>query len=196
MLQPALVTDTYSGLQPMIRIVPFTTNTVADNSAFNDPDAVACANAMYTSEPWITLGLTPESALAIASDPALERYKAIDGNEQHAGFILINTGAQFPGYIKILCVTESSRGKGVGRQLMEFAEDRIFREFPNVFLCVSSFNHKARKFYSSLGYHEVGELTDYLIAGHAEILLRKTIGPRTTFRPGQWRPITSPDSHS
>jgi hypothetical protein len=32
-----------------------------------------------------------------------------------------------------------------------------------------------------MGYQKVGELTDFIIAGHAEILLRKTIGP---IRPG------------
>jgi ribosomal protein S18 acetylase RimI-like enzyme len=156
----------------MIEIIPFS----------SEQDTVACAEVMHSTEPWITLGLTLEKALEISSDPVLERYMAMHGDER-AGFILINTGAQFPGYIKILCVAPVFRGKGVGRKLMQFAEDRIFRDFPNIFLCVSSFNTRAQQFYKSLGFHVVGELTDYLIAGHSEILMRKTIGPRTTFKP-------------
>lgn len=156
----------------MIKIIPFS----------SDQDAMACAEVMHSTEPWITLGLTPEKALEISSDPVLERYMAMQGDER-AGFILINTGAQFPGYIKILCVSPAFRGKGVGRMLMQFAEDRIFRDFPNMFLCVSSFNTRAQQFYKSLGFHVVGELTDYLIEGHSEILMRKTIGPRSTFKP-------------
>ncbi|MFU8858933.1 MAG: GNAT family N-acetyltransferase [Cyclonatronaceae bacterium] len=156
----------------MIEIIPFS----------SDHDALACAEAMVGTEPWITLGLTFDKALEISSDTVLERYVAIDG-DQRAGYILINTGAQFPGYIKILCVSPGFRGKGIGRRLMGFAEKRIFREFPNIFLCVSSFNTGAQRFYRSLGFHVVGELTNYLIEGHSEILMRKTIGPRSGFNP-------------
>ena len=46
-----------------------------------------------------------------------------------------------------------------------------------MFMCVSSFNQDARRLYERLGYHEVGELTNYIVEGHSEILLRKTRGP-------------------
>jgi ribosomal protein S18 acetylase RimI-like enzyme len=65
---------------------------------------------------------------------------------------------------------------------MAFAERRILAETPNVFICVSSFNDGARRLYERLGYEVVGELKDYIVAGHSEILLRKTIGPLTGFR--------------
>jgi ribosomal protein S18 acetylase RimI-like enzyme len=64
---------------------------------------------------------------------------------------------------------------------MDFAEKRVFRDSPNIFLCVSSFNEGARRLYERLGYTPVGELEDYLVAGHAEILMRKTIGPLEGF---------------
>jgi len=60
---------------------------------------------------------------------------------------------------------------------MGFAEERILRQSPNVFLCVSSFNHRAQTFYERLGYQRVGELPDFLVQGQAEILMRKTRGP-------------------
>jgi [ribosomal protein S18]-alanine N-acetyltransferase len=50
-------------------------------------------------------------------------------------------------------------------------------------MCVSSFNRDARRLYERLGYRVVGELTDYIVEGHSEILLRKTVGPLTTFTP-------------
>jgi ribosomal protein S18 acetylase RimI-like enzyme len=62
---------------------------------------------------------------------------------------------------------------------MAFAEERIFQEVPNVFLCVSSFNQEAQRFYARLGYEQVGELKDYVVRGHSEFLMRKTIGPLT-----------------
>ena len=65
--------------------------------------------------------------------------------------------------------------------LVIFAEQRILKESPNVFMCVSSFNHGARRLYERQGYKMVGELTDYIVEGYSEILLRKTRGPLTHF---------------
>jgi [ribosomal protein S18]-alanine N-acetyltransferase len=49
--------------------------------------------------------------------------------------------------------------------------------------CVSSFNTDAQRLYERLGYQRVSELPDYIVAGYSEILLRKTTGPLTGFRP-------------
>jgi hypothetical protein len=72
---------------------------------------------------------------------------------------------------------------GLGTRLIGFAEERIFREWPNVFLCVSSFNPDARRLYERLGYQAIGTLTDYIVAGCDEILMRKTRGPLDGYRP-------------
>jgi [ribosomal protein S18]-alanine N-acetyltransferase len=48
-------------------------------------------------------------------------------------------------------------------------------------MCVSSFNQAAGRLYQRLGYTMIGELTDYIVAGHSEILLRKSIGPLNEF---------------
>lgn len=50
-----------------------------------------------------------------------------------------------------------------------------------LFLTVSSFNTDARRLYRGLGYRVVGTLRDYIVAGHSEILMRKTLGPLTAF---------------
>jgi len=52
-----------------------------------------------------------------------------------------------------------------------------------VFLCVSDFNHGALRLYRRLGYELVGPLGDFLVPGSAELLLRKSRGPWSTFRP-------------
>ncbi|HYX26131.1 MAG TPA: GNAT family N-acetyltransferase, partial [Thermoanaerobaculia bacterium] len=99
-----------------------------------------------------------------------------------AGFLILNLQGAFVGYIQTVCVAPELRGTGVGTALVGFAEDRIFREHPNVFLCVSSFNERARQLYERLGYKLVGELTDYLVPGHSELLLRKARGPISTWQ--------------
>jgi [ribosomal protein S18]-alanine N-acetyltransferase len=139
-------------------------------------DAAMCARLMCTSEPWVTLGRTYEASLEIVQDPGREVYVAHD---EHgiAGFIILCMIGAFVGYIQTVLVHPDRRGQGIGSTLVGFAEERILAVSPNVFMCVSSFNHRARQLYQRLGYDVVGELTDYIVAGHSEILLRKTTGP-------------------
>ena len=61
--------------------------------------------------------------------------------------------------------------------MMAFIEKEIFSTCANVFLCVSSFNEDALEFYLKFGYEKVGVLKDYLVGGHDEILMRKTVAP-------------------
>jgi ribosomal protein S18 acetylase RimI-like enzyme len=143
-------------------------------------DAEACANLMATSEPWLTLGRTYEASFRILQDPAREIYVARD-DEGLAGFLILYMTGAFVGYIQTILVHPDRRGQGIGSRLLEFAEQRILKESPNVFMCVSSFNHGARRLYERQGYKVVGELTDYIVEGYSEILLRKTRGPLTRF---------------
>jgi [ribosomal protein S18]-alanine N-acetyltransferase len=147
-------------------------------------EAEACAAMMAGSEPWITLGRGFEDCLALMEHPEREHHVALDG-EELAGFLVLSMRGAFAGYIQSVCVAPGARGRGVGTALVRFAEARIFRESPNVFLCVSSFNDGARRLYERLGYVFVGELEDYIVTGHSERLYRKSIGPIAGFRPGR-----------
>lgn len=136
---------------------------------------------MAASEPWITLGRTYDDSLKIVGDPSKEVYLAAHGDAL-VGFVILNMRGAFVGYIQTLCVAPECRGKGIGSLLIKFAEQRILSETPNVFMCVSSFNKAAQRLYERLGYDVVGELRDYVVAGHSEFLLRKTIAPLAEFR--------------
>jgi ribosomal protein S18 acetylase RimI-like enzyme len=147
-----------------------------------DAEARACAGMMAASDPWLFFGRTFEQCLARVTNPGGEVWVArTEGTPR--GFIVIVTQGAFVGYIQIVCVAAEARGRGIGSQLVAFAEERIFREFPNVFLCVSSINPRARQLYERLGYSLVGELDDYLVRGHSEFLMRKSVGPLEEFRP-------------
>ena len=148
----------------------------------NDADAQRCAHLMAGSEPWLTLGRTYEACLAIIQDPTREVY-LLNSESGLAGFLIVCMTGAFVGYIQTICIDPARRGQGLGTLLVEFAERRILAESPNVFLCVSSFNPGARRLYERLGYQVIGELTDYLVQGHSELLLRKTSGPLSGFRP-------------
>jgi [ribosomal protein S18]-alanine N-acetyltransferase len=132
-----------------------------------DAEARACAAMMATSDPWIFFGRTFEQCLARVTNPVGEVWVAREDNIAR-GFIILVTQGAFVGYIQVVCVAAEARGTGVGSKLVAFAEERIFAEFPNVFLCVSSINPRARQLYERLGYKLAGELDDYLVRGYSE----------------------------
>ena len=131
---------------------------------------------MAATEPWITLGRSVADSLRVITNPDREVYVA-HTDDGIAGFVVLCMHGAFVGYIQSVCVAEPLRGKGLGTRLLDFAERRILQETTNVFMCVSSFNTRARALYERLGYTAVGELKDYIVVGHSEILLRKTTGP-------------------
>ncbi len=146
-------------------------------------EAEVCARMMADSEPWMTLRRDYDASLKMLTDPSREVYLAIV-NSQMVGFIVLMMEGAFVGYIQSVCIAPEWRDQGIGSQLMSFAERRIFSEIPNVFICVSSFNKGALQLYERLGYKVIGELKDYIVSGHSEILLRKTIAPLTQFKKG------------
>lgn len=142
-------------------------------------------------EPWLTLKRTQSQALQTVRESgnqlALARHK---GKPQ--GFILWTTVGLLNGYIRTVAVAPQHQGKGVGRQLIEHAEQAILSQSPNVFLCVSSFNPRAQSLYERLGYVQIGRLESFLIPGHDEYLLRKAGCSWQEFRPKERNAQSSP----
>jgi len=136
---------------------------------------------MSSSEPWITLRRSYKDSFKMLTDPSREIYLAVLQG-QIAGFMILNMKGAFVGYIQTVCIFPECRNRGIGTKLLAFAEQRIFQDTPNAFMCVSSFNQNAQRLYERLGYRVVGELKDYIVPGHSEILLRKTIAPLTEYK--------------
>ena len=142
-----------------------------------DPEVFAeCARLMLQSDPWITLGLPYEYCIKAFEGGFREVFLAECENEL-AGFVIMQTQGTFKGYIQTIFTKTSWRSMGLGKELIQFCEDRILKYSPNVFICVSSFNAGAIRLYEELGYVRVGELKDFLKNGFAELLYRKTKGP-------------------
>jgi ribosomal-protein-alanine N-acetyltransferase len=158
--------------------------TLAFRPLGDENEVEVCARMMAQSEPWKTLRRDYEMCRRTVSDPTREVYVALayEDKEEIAGFVILNMKGAFVGYIQTLCVAPERRGQGTGTALLQFAEERILGEVPNVFMCVSSFNEGAQRLYARLGYTVVGELKDYIVPGHSEILLRKSIAPLSEFR--------------
>jgi ribosomal protein S18 acetylase RimI-like enzyme len=133
-----------------------------------------CARLMAGSEPWITLRRDLEQCRAALDRPGSELFVAREGGRQMAFLLIHPYGFAGSPYIASIAVAESARGKGLGSQLLAFAErHEAGRRF--IFLCVSSFNHRAQELYYRLGYKRVGEIPNFVIEGHSELLMCKKL---------------------
>ena len=161
--------------------------TVKDLSITNTRDRndfMRCAAIMAATDPWLKLGMDFEICLSAFEGDHREVYIAMYENEL-AGFVIIQVTGTFSGYIQSICISEKYRGRGFGTTLMKFCEKRILEFSPNIFICVSVFNHSAKKLYESMGYKTIGELESFLREGFTEILMRKTAGPRLGYIPAK-----------
>jgi ribosomal protein S18 acetylase RimI-like enzyme len=146
-----------------------------------DKEGWECADIMASTDPWITHGATREKTIRPVTSPHFETYVAVANGEIAGVIILAIAVPLIRGYIAGLAIKPAWRNRGIGTRLIQFAEELILRDSPNVFLCVSSFNTDAQRLYARLGYERVGELKNYVINGASEFLLRKTTGPTSTF---------------
>lgn len=142
-----------------------------------EPQAAAVAGVLAASEPWATLKF---SAPALAKyltreDAALRRYLvSVEG--QPAGVICVRHPWLRGPYIELLGMFPEHRGKGLGKQVLAWAENEARREAKNLWVVASSFNHPALAFYQRLGFHPIGPIAGLVTPEHDEILLRKRLG--------------------
>ena len=144
------------------------------------PDVESCAHIMATSEPWITLQRTMDTLMPVISDPAKEVHLVRDADGV-AAFVILDMRGPMAGYIQTIAVRADRRNTGLGAAILSAVETLVYARSPNVFLCVSSFNEGAQKFYARMGYERIGVWRQYVVATADEILMRKTISPFRTF---------------
>ena len=140
----------------------------------NEHDYEWCARLMSSNEPWITLGRGLEGCRAALRRPGTELFVARE--DQHpVGFLLLaDYGLAGSPYIASIAVDEAARGRGVGSQMLRFAEER-YAGRRHLFLLVSDFNPRARHLYERHGYELIGELKDYAVPGRSELLMHKRL---------------------
>ena len=146
--------------------------------AMEPEDRSAVVALLQDSDPWKQLGYRAgDWDLYFAPIPQ-GRDSYVAGLEGRVAAIAVVRQKFLLGdYLELFAVADWTRGKGLGKRLLEHVESVVFARASNLFACVSDFNTQARAFYQKLGYQEIGPLPNLLIPGSAEILLRKTTGP-------------------
>ncbi|MTI95076.1 MAG: GNAT family N-acetyltransferase [Firmicutes bacterium] len=136
----------------------------------------ACVDALLNSELgrqyFTQQGATRELTSGISKE---EVYAALSEDGNCLGFVWGRLDAAFHiyPYMHLVAVRAEYRGKGVGKQLIEFCENVVFASDSKVFLVVADFSLQTKKLYEKLGYTQVGELPDLYSPGVTEYLMMK-----------------------
>lgn len=153
-----------------------------------DDDAEWAAGVMAASDPWMTLGRGLEQCRAACARPEMRLFVARSGGER-CGFALVDPrGVAGSPYLAAIAVAPDWRGHGIGAELLACCERWAADLSRHFFLCVSSFNAAAQRFYLRQGYRRVGEFADYVIDGASELLMYKRVV-------GRLAPPTAPGIH-
>lgn len=140
-----------------------------------ESDRSWAAAVMASSEPWMTLRRSYDSCLRACTSRDDALYIA-DADGCPCGLALVRErGLAGAPYLVSIAVAEPFRSQGVGLRLLTFVEELFRGRFRHLFLCVSSFNTRARAFYERHGYRPVGVLPDFIVDGLDETLMVKRL---------------------
>jgi ribosomal protein S18 acetylase RimI-like enzyme len=140
-------------------------------------DARWAAGVMAASDPWVTLGRGFDACLA-ACTSALDVLEVARTGAERCGLVLVRpAGVAGAPYIVSIAVAPAFRSRGVGAALLDHVERTYAGRSRHLFLCVSSFNPRARRFYERHGFEAVGTLTAFLVDEADEILMHKRLTP-------------------
>ena len=140
-------------------------------------DARWAAGVLSSSDPWITLGRGFDACLA-ACTSSLDILEIAEIGGERCGLVLVRpAGVAGAPYIVSIAVTPTFRSRGVGAALLDHVERTYTGRSRHLFLCVSSFNPRARRLYERHGFEAVGILKAFLIDAADEILMCKRLAP-------------------
>jgi ribosomal protein S18 acetylase RimI-like enzyme len=146
--------------------------------SYKPDDFAAVVRLLADLDPWKRLNYTASDWERLFRMPLQGREAfVIETGGSVVGVGVLRQRFLFGDYLELFAIAASAQGRGYGRALLAHLEGMVFRRAKNLFVCVSDFNHLARRFYERNGYTEIGPILHLLIPGSSEILLRKTTGP-------------------
>jgi len=137
-------------------------------------DAELLSSEFAASEPWLTLGVSSLGLknYLLREDASLYRY-TVRVDDNLAGLICLRYPWLRGPYIELLGLIDTYRGRGIGTQLLKWAETEARYQNNNLWLATSSFNHQALKFYEQHGFKQIGRIEGLVHPDYDELLLRK-----------------------
>jgi diamine N-acetyltransferase len=131
--------------------------------------------ALASMDPWRTLGMSASALTGLLLEPDHHlRCEAMFMDGAPAGVVALRHPWLYGPYVALLAVLPDWQGRGIGSVILRRIEEEMKPK--NVWVCVSSFNRAAERFYIRNGFEHVGPLPGLLRPQFDELLMRKRLG--------------------
>jgi ribosomal protein S18 acetylase RimI-like enzyme len=132
-------------------------------------------------EPWSVMNYPADrlAAFLASAGGGVARYVvSVDGEE--AGAVSVRHPWLMGPYLELLALLPRAQNQGIGSSIMAWFETAALQHGArNLWVCASSFNERALRFYERHGFTTAAMLPDLVADAYNEILLRKfPLGPR------------------
>jgi ribosomal protein S18 acetylase RimI-like enzyme len=98
----------------------------------------------------------------------------IEAGEEEAGVISLRSPWLKGPYLELLAIFPMFQGRGIGTKLLHWMEqEAVHNGARNLWVCASTFNTAALRFYERYGFAQVAALPGLVDDNSDEILLRK-----------------------
>lgn len=133
------------------------------------------AAAIVAIPPWSVMNY-PADAMArflSTADGCVSRYAIEIGGEQLGALSVRSPWLKGP-YLELLALLPVAQGQGIGSGILTwFEQEALEHGSRNLWVCASSFNTRALRFYERHGFEQAATLPGLVVDGYEEILLRK-----------------------
>jgi ribosomal protein S18 acetylase RimI-like enzyme len=138
-------------------------------------DCPSLAAAIAAMEPWSAMDYPADRLCEFLATPDSGATRClIEIGDKKAGVISVRYPWLKGPYLELLALLPPFQRQGIGGSLLErFESEAVARGARNLFVCASSFNENALRFYRRHGFHEAAVLPGLVAERYAEILLRK-----------------------
>jgi GNAT superfamily N-acetyltransferase len=141
-----------------------------------DPQACASlAEAIVAIPPWSMVNYPAEAmARFLASSDGGGSLYGVEVDGAEAGAVSIRSPWLKGPYLELLAILPPFQGRGAGPKILVWFEQEALRHAArNLWVCASSFNVRALRFYARHGFAPTATLPGLVAEGFDEILLRK-----------------------
>lgn len=141
-----------------------------------DPRGVhGLAAAIVDMPPWSVMNYSADLMARFLStaDGCVSRYAVEIGGEQLGAVSVRSPWLKGP-YLELLALLPVAQGQGIGSAILTwFEQEAIGHGSRNLWVCASSFNMRALRFYERHGFEHAAALPGLVADGYEEILMRK-----------------------
>lgn len=140
-------------------------------------NASALAESLAAIPPWSVIGCPAERMARTfnSEQPSLKRFE-VAAEGKLAGLISIQDPFLHGPYLQLIAILPEFQGRSFGLRLLQWMETEARRaEARQLWLCVSSFNIRARALYERFGFSEVALLDKLATDASNEIFMRKRL---------------------